>query len=182
MDAKFITNYGQGARQRLVGSGIGLAPEHERYREFGRYVLYMPSLLRGELYILHKSRKALNDFPKKLVSSKFCDLILELVDNGILNKQIYNQLSTDEQEYFLNVARRCQFESTLGLGNQIYKYTPKEEEEIKRFELLKGTVIAGNNDPDVINELKRYVVKFIHKGQISKGFGHSLLYEMACLA
>ena len=193
-DYKFITNpeTGGGFKGRskiynrqtkmYYGAGIGESVQEQKYRQFGKYVLYMPSLHKGILHVKYPCLMAIGNFPKKVISNKLRDFLFKLVVDGIADKSLYNELDIDDQEYFIKLARRCEFDSNMGLGNQIYKHSPKEEEELKRFELLKGTVIAGNNDPEVMKELKHYVVKFIHDGQISKAFGHSLLYEMACLA
>jgi hypothetical protein len=57
--------------------------------------------------------------------------------------------------------------------------TSTDEEENKRFELLKGEYIAGNNSPKVISELRKLVVKLMSDGRIRKNQGVELLMELS---
>ncbi len=47
------------------------------------------------------------------------------------------------------------------------------------FELLKGEYMAGNNNPKVISELRRLVVKMMSDGRIKKNQGLDLLMELS---
>lgn len=53
------------------------------------------------------------------------------------------------------------------------------DDEMKRFMLLKGIVIAGNNDPSILRELKGYIAKFTQTGQINKQMGRDLMGLMS---
>ena len=55
------------------------------------------------------------------------------------------------------------------------------KEEFHRFEILRGEVLAGNDAPQILSELKKLLLKFIAEGSIPKQQGHSLLYEISCL-
>ena len=57
--------------------------------------------------------------------------------------------------------------------------TSTDEEDAKRFELLRGEYIAGNNNPKVLQELRRMVIKFINEGKIRKSEGMNLLMELS---
>ena len=161
---------------RLIGSGIQPLTQ-DRYRQFGKYSIHMPSLQKGIMKIANVSRKHM--IPPKMVSEQFVHLMYKLLNDGVLDKTMYNGLDSDEQQYLIQAARLCNVQETLGFG---VKLTPQEQEDIKKFELLKGTVIAGNNDPSTLEELKRYILKFIHTGQIDRSFGQSLMCEIACLS
>ena len=119
--------------------------------------------------------------PQKFVSMDFIEMLWKLVDENVFERSLFNRLNEDEQDYFRFLARKCQFDQTIGLG--VGKSQTKEEiEEVKRFELLKGTIIAGNNSPEVLKELRQYVLKFLSEKRIPKQAGHDLLYEISCLS
>ena len=172
MDGRGLVQMGS----RLIGSGIQPLTQ-DRYRQFGKYSIHMPSLQKGIMKIANVSRKHM--IPPKMVGESFVHLIYKLLDDGVLDKTMYNGLDSEEQQYLIQIARLCNIQDTLGFG---IKLTPQEQEDIKQFELLKGTIIAGNNDPTTLDELKRYILKFIHTGQIDRSFGQSLLCEIACLS
>lgn len=163
---------------RLIGCGLRPQPLYgDRYRQLGKYTIHMPSLKKGMVKIADLSKK--HKIPMKMVSDKFVNMMLKFLDEGVLDKTAYNGLDEDEQQHLLRIARLCEIERILGCG---VKFSDEEQQDMKKFELLKGTVIAGNNDPEVLKELKQYIFKFIHTGQIDKHSGQSLLCEIACLA
>jgi hypothetical protein len=176
---KFVRRNG-----KILGKlGAGIAPNNEmknyaRYREFGRYYIHVPSLAKCMMNIKYPSKIQVMDLPQRFVSQEFINMIQHILDTGVWDKSQFNKLSEDEQDYFIIVARKCQFDGTIGMGARLSK---KESAEHERFELLKGTVIAGNNSPEVLSELKTYILKFLNDGRLPKKTGHDLLYEIACL-
>ena len=164
-----------------VGSGIKPNKENEtysRYREFGRYFLHVPSLAKCLMNIKYPSRIAIGDIPPRFVSQSFISMVEKILDTGIWDKGEFNKLSEEEQDYFITLARKCEFDTTIGMGIRL---TKKESKDYERFELLKGTVVAGNNSPEVLNELKSYILRFLNDGRLPKRVGHDLLYEISCL-
>lgn len=164
-----------------VGSGIKPNKENEtysRYREFGRYFIHVPSLAKCMMNIKYPSRIAIADLPPRFVSQPFISMVENILDTGIWDKGQFNKLSEEEQDYFITVARKCEFDTTIGMGIRL---TKKESKDYERFELLKGTVVAGNNSPEVLNELKSYILRFLNDGRLPKRVGHDLLYEISCL-
>ena len=171
---------------KLLGkSGAGIQANDElktydRFKQLGRYMLHVPSLSKSLINIKYPSLVGIPGMPQRFVSQDFLELIWKLVDEGVFEKPLFNRLETDEQDYFKFLARKCQFDQTIGFGMG-KSQTKAEIEEAKRFEMLKGTVIAGNNSPEVLTELRKYILKFLNDKRIPKQQGHDLLYEMTCL-
>jgi hypothetical protein len=58
---------------------------------------------------------------------------------------------------------------------------PNEEEmdkELNHFEILKGEIIAGNDNPKIIKEFKAMLIKFGREGRIPRREVNSILEEM----
>jgi hypothetical protein len=171
---------------RILGKcGAGIESNDElktysRFRQLGRYMLHVPSLSKSLINIKYPSLVAVPGIPQKFVSEEFIELVWELVEKGTFLKTIYNRLAEEEQDYFKFLARKCSFDQTIGLGMG-KTHSKEEQDEFKRFEMLRGTVIAGNNSPEVLNELRQFILKFLMEKRIPKQQGHDLLYEMACL-
>lgn len=164
-----------------VGSGIKPNKENEtysRFREFGRYFIHVPSLAKCLMNIKYPSNCAVTNIPPRFVSQPFISMVEKILDSGIWDKGEFNKLSEEEQDYFITLARKCEFDTTIGMGIRL---TKKESKDYERFELLKGTVVAGNNSPEVLNELKSYILRFLNDGRLPKRVGHDLLYEISCL-
>jgi hypothetical protein len=187
--ALFQTKYGRGlllgkgeqkgVRPNIkmkVGRGLAVK-ETPSYREYGKYAIHIPQLEQQD--ILNVKYKSLGQIPKFKpipVSDIFRDFIIDLVENGKPNARVYTQISPEERKFFEEMSIGAGVWNGLGLKRTT---TSTDEEENKRFELLKGEYIAGNNNPKVISELRKLVVKMMSDGRIRKNQGVELLMELS---
>jgi hypothetical protein len=155
--------------------------EYGRYRAFGKYMIHVPSLKKSMINVKYPSLVSVATIPQKYVSKDFINMLDELLNTNIFNKSKFNKLDEDEQNYFRFLADKCDFDLAIGMGVG-ETMTSREKEEYDRFEVLRGSVIAGNNSPEVLKELQQYIIKFINQKRLPRQQGHDLLYEMACLS
>jgi len=159
-----------------VGRGISVK-QTPSYKEYGKYAIHIPQLEQQDL--LNVKYKSLGQIPKFKpipVSDVFRDFILDLLENGKPNGRVYTQIPTDERKYFEEMSIGAGVWNSLGLKRTT---TSTDEEESKRFELLRGEYLAGNNNPKVISELRKLVVKMMNDGRIRKTQGVELLMELS---
>jgi hypothetical protein len=178
--ALFQTKYGRGIRPAMpkmkVGRGLAVK-ETPSYREYGKYAIHIPQLEQQD--ILNVKYKSLGQIPKFKpipVSDIFRDFIIDLIENGKPNVRVYTQIAPEERKFFEEMSIGAGIWNSLGLKRTT---TNTDEEENKRFELLKGEYIAGNNNPKVISELRKLVVKMMNDGRIRKNQGVELLMELS---
>lgn len=159
-----------------VGRGISVK-ETPSYKEYGKYAIHIPQLEQHDLLnIKYKSLGQIPKFKPIAVSDVFRDFILDLLDNGKPNIRVYTQIPTEERKYFEEMSIGAGVWNSLGLKRTT---TSTDEEENKRFELLRGEYLAGNNNPKVIGELRKLVVKMMNDGRIRKNQGVELLMELS---
>jgi hypothetical protein len=159
-----------------VGRGISVK-ETPSYKEYGKYAIHIPQLEQQDL--LNVKYKSLGQIPKFKpipVSDIFRDFLLDLLESGKANQRVYIQIAPEERKYFEEMSIGAGVWNGLGLKRTT---TNTDEEENKRFEILKGEYIAGNNNPKVISELRRLVVKMMSDGRIRKPQGVELLMELS---
>jgi len=179
----FQEKFGRGLRGKIspniklkVGRGLAVK-ETPSYREYGKYAIHIPQLEQQD--ILNVKYKSLGQIPKFKpipVSDIFRDFILDLIENGKPNARVYTQICPNERKFFEEMSIGAGIWNSLGLKRTT---TSTDEEENKRFELLKGEYIAGNNSPKVISELRKLVVKMMSDGRIRKNQGVELLMELS---
>jgi hypothetical protein len=177
------SKFGRGLRGKIspniklkVGRGLAIK-ETPSYREYGKYAIHIPQLEQQD--ILNVKYKSLGQIPKFKpipVSDIFRDFVLDLIENGKPNARVYTQISPQERKFFEEMSIGAGIWNSLGLKRTT---TSTDEEENKRFELLKGEYIAGNNSPKVISELRKLVVKLMSDGRIRKNQGVELLMELS---
>jgi len=159
--------------RRIVGMGI--APTEETYKEFGRYLLYLPALRKNILHIKFKSFVDIPNLPKREISEDLKDLIDDIIEHGKLNKRMYDRLAKDDKHYFNHVTSKCKIDDVLNISDETHK---QEREEMKRFKLVKGIVQAGNNSPEVLQELKEFLIKFGREGVLNKNQVNDILADL----
>lgn len=159
-----------------VGRGLAIK-ETPSYREYGKYAIHIPQLEQQD--ILNVKYKSLGQIPKYKpipVSDVFRDFILDLLENGKPNVRVYTQISPDERKLFEEMSIGAGVWNGLGLKRTTIS---TDEEENKRFEILRGEYLAGNNNPKLLSELRRLVVKMMNDGRIKKRQGLDLLMELS---
>jgi hypothetical protein len=170
----------EGVRGNVVPSKIGKGvsvKETPSYREYGKYAIHIPQLEQQDmLNVKYKSLGQIPKFKPVPVSDIFRDFIIDLLDNGKPNARVYTQIAPNERKFFEEMSIGAGVWNGLGLKRTT---TSTDEEENKRFELLKGEYLAGNNNPKVISELRRLVVKMMSDGRIRKSQGIDLLMELS---
>jgi len=159
-----------------VGRGIAVK-QTPSYREYGKYAIHLPQLEQQD--ILNVKYKSLGQIPKFKpvpVSDIFRDYMIDLLENGKPNARVYNQIPEEERKLFEEISIGAGVWNGLGLKRTT---TSTDEEENKRFELLKGEYMAGNNSQKVIGSLRQLVVKMMNDGRIRRNQGVDLLMELS---
>jgi hypothetical protein len=167
---------GIGIRTKKIGSGIKLNDE-PIYKEFGKYCIHMPQLLNKDvLNVKYKSLGGIPDFKPMAVSENYKDFILDLVNNNKLNNALYKQLPLQEKKHFEKVSTGAGVFKQLGLSRVS---ADDDKKDMERFELVRGEVEAGNDNPKLIKELKHFIIKFLSEGKITKQTAFNLLLELS---
>jgi hypothetical protein len=163
----------------IVGRGIELANQEapKRYYEFGKLIISIVNLRNHILRV--KYLASTNYYPTLnglSVSNDFVEVLEDLMENSKLNERIYNKLSIADKKLLQTLIEKA------GLYNQFKLkpvHLPEEEEERKRFEIVKGEYCAGNDSDQIKAELKKFLVKFMLENRISKVEGNSLLFLLS---
>jgi hypothetical protein len=116
-------------------------------------------------------------FPKLFpISDSFHELLTFLFQTGKLDKRLLKELDPDERR----TAETLLVKSGVGRGVGLKEVTPTDEEteKMKRFEVVKGSYLSGNNSKDVIHELRSLILHFVGSGKLSRKDGLRSLMEL----
>jgi hypothetical protein len=163
-------------------SGKGIAStckeQTPRWIELGRYRINGRLLDEKQLLsVRYQSGTAVPQFPKMIpISDAFHELLTNLFETKKLDKRLMKELDPEEQR----AAEVLLVKSGVGRGFGIKEITPTNEEQkkIKRFEVVKGSYLAGNNSKDVIHELRSLIIHFVTTGHLSRKEGLRSLVEL----
>lgn len=162
---------------KIVGRGISLPSNETKFKEFGKYAISEPQLSKGILSMRYMSNGCtIPTLPSMKISEEFADFLDEFLETQHLDKKRLEKLSADEKRVFTKMIN----------GSGLYgKYkirlmkSPEEAEEEKRFNLVRGIYISGNDNPEILKELKQFIIKFMGDGRISRKEGTDLLLQLS---
>ena len=97
--------------------------------------------------------------------------VIDDIINERFNIKVYNQLNEHDKRIVANFTKYFKFD--LGIDN-----SSENNEFNKQFLILIGSYYAGNDSPEVKNQLKRYIRKAMSESLISNKEGLNLLYEL----
>ncbi|NBO26239.1 MAG: hypothetical protein EBU96_05510 [Actinobacteria bacterium] len=162
-------------RNIKFGGGIS-APNEPRYDQFGCYLLHKPSLEKNRINIKFPSLASHPKIPQRIVSDELAALITKILETGQMNAPLYAALSTGDKKYFDSLAHMCKIDGKLGIAP-----SPKNDEDLRRFQIVRGEILSGNDAPQLIKELKLLTLKLVTEGKIPKRSAHDLLIEISLL-
>jgi hypothetical protein len=175
MDNKKQTNRGRKKTPFFIGEGLENKPV-EKFIKFGCLIINKGLLYRNNrLALKYPCGACIKELPSQIISNNFAMLLKYIIDNGVVNQKLLNDLSSNENMLFHNVMAKAKLDDQLGLVN--YK-NAEIEKDMKRFELLKGIVLAGSNAPETLKELRLLIFKFMTNGLMKKNEGNQLLLEL----
>lgn len=155
----------------IKGTGIALRPVMKYdmgkrgFHKFGNKWIRKSDLMKDKLCIRQPSNQSVIGLPVQRISKKLATLLIGILDNG---RPEYSQMEdlSDEDKQTL-----CSISSATKLGNKLSLPTPnksKNEKEEHRFHILKGQILAGNDSPQIVKELKTLLMKFMNDRRLSK--------------
>ena len=159
----------------IRGRGISIKQE-PKFIELGNFVISIPHYNNGILKL--KYIKTGQDVPNLTtrMNEDFIEFIDNFLDTQKINTKMLNKLNSEDKQFFKRLINKS------GLS---VKYKSKElsseqeDQENERFNLVKSEFIAGNDNKDIIKELKFFLLKFMNDGRISKKEGNELLYHLS---
>ena len=158
-----------------VGRGIG-KNEEEKWFEFGRYIVHKPSLERRVLNVRYSSLAPVPTLPKQDISRSLSILLLDMIEHGHISTALLQHLNDKDSRLLKTLCSKAD----IG-GGVIQHHDEEDDEEMDQFDILKDEVIAGQNSPESLRQLKAYILRFMNDGRMKKPDGYSLLAELAIL-
>jgi len=156
-------------------SGIELKSK-AHYKTFGKFMINMDLLMANELLVKYVSYAPVYKIKRTQISTYFTDFLSDLLDNGTINVDLYKKLTFKDNRIFENLIVRAKLANQLGYHKIEQKF---DEEQLKtRFEIIRGEIVAGHSNAELIEELI-FVIKELFKiGKISDNDKNDLLQEL----
>ena len=87
-----------------------------------------------------------------------------------------DKLSSDERNQLHSILQMAK------LDDQFSVPVPSDiDNDNNKFDILRGQIIAGNDNPDLIKEFKLLLTKLMMNNRIPRKQGHEILSDLAAL-
>ena len=170
---------GRGFAPRRVKIGGGIVAQQEpTYREFGKYVLHMPQLHAGRANFKYKSLGAIPTLKPVEIPDDYKEFLLDVIKSGRVDQKDLKRLGDKERKHFEKTVQGAGLAEYFDIRITRDK---AEDDDLKRFEILKGEYLAGNNAPTLVKELRHHVIKFMDEGRVKRKEGMGMLMELSAV-
>jgi hypothetical protein len=188
---------GKGLRRKreMKGCGVSFAPKGSistyarvdtskkvekvpSYIQFGKHLLHQHDLHGGILKIKRLSGSIINELPTQSIGGKLKKVLITLTGTGSPSFEDINELNEHEKSLLNKIVKNCKIDQRLLVP------TPdktKEEQLYNRLQILSGEINAGNNNPQIVRELKTLLLKLKNSGRIPARHAHVILEELLSL-
>ena len=143
-----------------INAGMPHKEKPVNYVPFGKYIINRNKLNDGVVMIKRSNGAFMGDLQSRRISNNLKNIFQKVVGGNIPNFQDFSKLDEDEKEYLHYVAKKT------NLVDKLQVPTPKKDDEekmISKFELLRGQIIAGNDNRELIKEFKKLVLEMSDK-------------------
>jgi hypothetical protein len=158
---------------RFYGSGVKRAKAPPRLVPFGKYCIHMPNFHKGILRIKY-SNGLDRAIPSMAMSAPMQHAVREAMRTGKFEPRDLKGLSKPELRFLQSTCSICKVALPAVVDDA-------DDEQMKRFEMLRGQVEAGNDNPQVVSELRRMIAAFVKEHRISAKQAKAVLLELAPL-
>ena len=155
--------------------GIKASP---KFVPFGRFIIHKNQLDKDIISIRRPTGSSVGNLPSSRVSRKLGGMLRKIIGGGVPSFDELNSLDDEEKAFLHKVARETRIDDKISIP------TPQKDEEdklINEFEILRGQIVAGNDNAELIKKFRIALVKMGNKGLIPKSQMKDLLLDIATL-
>jgi hypothetical protein len=171
-----ISNY---FNKKQTGKGIN-QKDSSIHEPFGNYKIHLLKLKGNILHLSYPCGSPSRKIKPRYISNNFKEFLEYFLETEKFNENLYNQLTDGEKKHFYDCVKESGLYKMkdIKLNNPFHK---KELDEMNRFDILRGEIEAGNDNPKMIHELKILLIKLTKAGKISRKESLETLEELTSL-
>ena len=121
------------------------------------------------LYLTQKS-KPLNKLSNVSIQKDTVEVIKNMLNNKF-NQKEYSLLPLEQRRIIQQFNKQCKF--NLNIPDK------DNEEAVNKFNMCYGEFKSGNNNPELLKQLKKQVILFMNEKLISQKDANSILLQIA---
>ena len=149
--------------------------ESRRFVKFGKYLINMNKLNDNILSLKIPSGGTVIGHPVTKVTSSFSKIVKNMINNVSPSFKDLQSLSDTEKNYLYNISKKANILDKFSIPTPDMS---EDDKDINEYEILKGEILAGNDNKDLIKKFKAKIVKMSNKGLLNKKDVSSILHDL----
>jgi len=152
--------------------------ESTRFVPFGKYAIHNHKLADDIIMLRRPAGSAISSLPTERVSKRLGHIVRKIVGNGHPTYDELSELNGDEKDYLHNLVKSANIADRISVPSP---NRDEEEKDINQFEIMKGEIMSGNDNVDLIKRFKVLIIKLTNKGLIPKGQSKDILMDLVSM-
>jgi len=150
-------------------------PPAARFMPMGKLIINRNRLADNVISVKTLKGGFVKEFKSKKVSHNLANVIRKITGGGMLGYSDFDKMSQPEKDYLHSLSKRANILDKIDIPAP---RIDNDEKDIRQFEIMKGEMMAGNNNEQMIRRFKQMIVKLLDKGVLPKGEGRDILVEL----
>ena len=141
---------------KIVGTGYGVV-NNDPYINIGKYLVHKHHLLGGKLQVRSPvNHNQIHGFKSQNITNNIKNILLKLNKNETISFSDVDKLSETEKNQLYTIGKKLHITELFDIPSTLKSNEDKLKDE---FYLLRGSIMAGNNNPDLLRKFKIVLLK-----------------------
>ena len=153
-------------QNKISGNGYGTLNKKtdDKYLKLGKYKANKEKLLGGRLQIRSENENQVNNVKSQMITKNIRDILLKINKKEIINYSDVDKLDENEKNHLYNIGKKMHITELFEIPSTL----KNQEEKLKdEFFKLRGSIMAGNNSPEILKKFKMILIKMKNNKMIS---------------
>jgi hypothetical protein len=146
----------------MMGSGIPV--KQDDYITIGKYKAHRTKLMGGKLQMRSNNNNQVHNLKSQNITKNIRDILLKLNKNEIIHFSDVDKLTTYEKDQLYMIGKKLHITDLFDIPSTLKSQEDKLKDE---FILLRGSLMAGNNNPDLLRKFKIVLLKMKNNKLVS---------------
>jgi hypothetical protein len=147
----------------MMGSGIQFPVKQDDYITIGKYKPHRTKLMGGKLQMRSHNNNQIHNLKSQNITN-IREILLKLNKNEIIHFSDVDKLTTYEKDQLYMIGKKLHITDLFDIPSTL----KSQEEKLKdKFILLRGFLIAGNNNPELLRKFKIVLLKMKNNKLVS---------------
>jgi hypothetical protein len=167
---------------KIKGRGVstidytaGMSSEPD-YVPFGKFIINRKKLSDGVIMIKRRNGVFMPDVKTRRLGNNLTNVFKKIAGGSLPSFADLEKLDDDEREYLRFISNKSCLPSKFEVP---VPKKDKNETLINQFEIMRGQIIAGNDNKDLIRKFKKTIIEMLELDLIPKGQAKDILVDLA---